>query len=239
VVALTVDEVDTGAYGNGYGTDEHEGFLLAAFIGDGASTYYLQVTGFDMDYADENAVYLNGNQIGFLSKGPNNGLNAGDVFTLLPYTLLAGENRLEFRQKQSGWVWGVTNLAVLRSPPPGAPPVLALTVDEIDVGSYGNNYGSDEHESLLAATFASDGASTYYLQVTGFDMDYVDENAVYLNGTRIGFLSKGLNNGLNAGNVFILEPASLLAGQNTLEFRQKQSGWVWGVTRLGVLTSVP
>ena len=239
IVSLTVDEVDAGSYGNNFGTNQHPTFLVATFPGDGASTYYLQVTGYDIDRADEISVHVNGTQIGFFSKGPNNGLNAGDVFTLSPGLLVAGENRLEFRERTSGWVWGVTNLAVLRSPPPGAPPVVALTVDEIDAGSYGNNYGTDEHESLLAATFTGDGTSTYYLQVTGFDMDYADENAVYLNGTQIGFLSKGPNNGLNAGDLFTLEPASLLAGQNTVEFRQKEAGWIWGVTRLGVLASVP
>jgi hypothetical protein len=117
VVALTVDEVDTGAYGYYYGTNEHETSLTATFSGDATSTYYLQVTGYDIDRGDEISVYLNGNLIGFLSKGRNNRLNGGDVFTLEAPFLMTGPNALEFREKTPGWIWGVTNLGVLTSAP--------------------------------------------------------------------------------------------------------------------------
>ena len=238
-LALTVDVVDTGSYGHKYDTNEHQTVLAATFAGDGTSTYYLQVAGYDIDYGDEISVHLNGGQIGFLTKGPNNGLNAGDVLTLLPPFVVAGQNTIEFRQREPGWKWGVTNLVVLSQPPLGTPPVVALTVDDIDPGSYGNKYGTGEHETLLAATFTSDGTSTYYLQVTGYDIDYGDEISVHLNGTPIGFLSKGPNNCLNAGDLFTLPPTLLVAGQNALEFRQRVPGWKWGVTNLGVLTSTP
>jgi hypothetical protein len=152
---------------------------------------------------------------------------------------VAGQNTIEFRQREPGWKWGVTNLVVLSQPPLGTPPVVALTVDDIDPGSYGNKYGTGEHETLLAATFTSDGTSTYYLQVTGYDIDYGDEISVHLNGTPIGFLSKGPNNRLNAGDLFTLPPTLLVAGQNALEFRQRVPGWKWGVTNLGVLMSTP
>ena len=238
-VALTVDVVDTGSYGHKYGTNEHETALAATFAGDGTSTYYLQVTGYDIDYGDEISVHLNGSQIGFLTKGPNNGLNAGDVLTLLPPFVVAGSNTLEFRQREPGWKWGVTNLVVLSQPPPGTPPVVALTVDDVDNGLYGNKYGTGEHKILLAATFTGNGTGTYYLQVTGYDIDYADEISVHLNGTQIGFLSKGPNNGLNAGDVFTLETSLVVTGPNALEFRQRTAGWKWGVTNLGVLTSAP
>ena len=134
------------------------------------------------------------------------------MLTLLPPFVVAGQNTIEFRQREPGWKWGVTNLVVLSQPPPGTPPVVALTVDNVDNGLYGNKYGTDEHETLLAATFTSDGTSTYYLQVTGYDIDYADEIAVHLNGTPIGFLTKGPNNVLNAGDLFTLPPTLLVAG---------------------------
>ena len=239
VIALTVDVVDPGSYGHNYGTDEHETVLVATFTGDGTSTYYLQVTGYDSDHTAEISVHLNGSQIGVFTKGPNNGLNNGDLFTLAPHLLVAGQNTVEFRQSEPGWTWGVTNLAVLSAPPAGAPSALALTVDVVDTGSYGHKYGTNEHQTVLAATFAGDGTSTYYLQVTGYDIDYGDEISVHLNGTPIGFLSKGPNNRLNAGDLFTLPPTLLVAGQNALEFRQRVPGWKWGMTNLGVLTSTP
>lgn len=171
VVALTVDVVDTGSYGHNYGTDEHETVLPATFTADGTSTYYLQVTGYDMDYGDEISVYLNDQVLGFLTAGPNNALNGGDLFTLPPALAMAGLNTIEFRQRTVGWTWGVTDLAVLSAPPAGAAPVIALTVDMVDGGLYGHNYGTNEHETSLSATFTGDGTSTYYLQVTGYDSD--------------------------------------------------------------------
>ena len=77
----------------------------------------MQVTGYDIDYADEISVWLNGTQIGFLAKGPNNKLNAGDLFTLPPTLHEAGPNAIEFRQRTVGWKWGVTDLGVLTSLP--------------------------------------------------------------------------------------------------------------------------
>ena len=239
VVALTLDAVDSGSYGHNYGTSEHETLLAATFTGDGTSIYYLEATGYDIDYGDEISVYLNGAQIGFLAKGPNNGLNAGDLFTLLPHLVVAGQNTIEFRQRTVGWKWGVTNLAVLSVPPPGTPPILTLTLDVVDTGSYGHKYGTSEHKIVLAAIFTGDGTSTYHLQVAGYDIDYNDEISVWLNGTQIGFLAKGPNNGLTAGDLFTLPPTLSVAGPNTIEFRQRKAGWKWGVTDLGVLTSLP
>jgi hypothetical protein len=239
VVSLTVDMVDPGAYGYNYGSNEHETSLTATFLGDGTSSYYLEVRGYDIDEDDEIAVRLNGIPIGFLSKGPNNGLNSGDVFTLLPPFVVAGQNTIEFRQGTPGWKWGVTGLAVLGSPPAGTPPVIHLTLDAIDPGAYGYHYGTGEHDAFLAATFTGDAAQTYYVQVVGYDIDHADEISVYLNGTRIGFLSLGPNNGLNAGDVFVLEAPLLRTGPNALELRQVTPGWTWGVTDIGVLTSAP
>jgi hypothetical protein len=48
--------------------------------------------------------------LGYLSKGPNNGLNAGDSFAIPAGAQNPGENRIKFVLKTSGWTWGVTNL---------------------------------------------------------------------------------------------------------------------------------
>ncbi len=237
IIALTVDEVDPGSYGFGFGTDQHRTALVTTFTGSETSTYYLQVTGWDIDYGNEISIHLNGTQIGQLTKGPNNNLNEGDVFALEPPLVVTGQNTLEFKERVTGWTWGVTEIGVLSAPP--AVPVVALTVDVVDTGSYGHNYGTDEHETVLPATFTADGTSTYYLQVTGYDMDYGDEISVYLNDQVLGFLTAGPNNALNGGDLFTLPPALAMAGLNTIEFRQRTVGWTWGVTDLGVLSAPP
>ena len=230
---LTVDVVDTGRYGNHYGSDEHEVSLFATFTGVGTSTYYLQVTGFDIDYVDELSVRVNGTLIGDLSQGPNLGLNAGDVFTLTPDLLVEGVNSMEFRVKTVGWTWGVTNLGILTTMP--EPNIVALIVGVPDTGQYGNNYGSNEHPMSLTATFEGAGVSVYELQVTGYDIDYVDEVAVYINGSFLAHLQTGPDNSHNGGDAFTLDPALLLEGENTIQFRQRTAGYTWGVKDLAVV----
>lgn len=58
----------------------------------------------------EISVFLNGNQIGYLSRGPNDALNGGDTFPLPASLQDSGENRIVFRQRSPGWIWGVTQL---------------------------------------------------------------------------------------------------------------------------------
>jgi len=70
----------------------------------------LSVRGYDIDLADEVAVYLNGHLLGYLSVGPNEGFNAGDTFVILAHQQRSGMNIIELRQKVPGYKWGVTDL---------------------------------------------------------------------------------------------------------------------------------
>jgi len=140
--------------------------------------------------------------------------------------------------KTIGWKWGVTNLGVLTTDTV-QPPVIELVINTVDTGQYGHEYGTDEHLSSLFATFTGDGTSVYDLQVSGYDIDYADELAVYINGVFLDYLSTGPNLALNAGDVFSLAPSLLEAGENTIEFRVKTIGWKWGVTSIAVLGPPP
>jgi hypothetical protein len=101
--------MDTGQYGYRYGTGLHEAELIVTFTGT-TTDLVLSVTGYDIDYVDEIAVFLNGVQLGYLSPGSNNGLNGGDGFSIAAIDQLSGENRIRFVQKTAGFKWGVTNL---------------------------------------------------------------------------------------------------------------------------------
>ncbi len=109
-VVLQVGIMDTGEYGWKYGSNQHKTELYASFTGTNQDLT-LHVTGYDIDFVDELAVYLNGDLIGYLTRGPNNKLNAGDTFTIpASAQVLGGTNLLHFKVKTSGWIWGVTNL---------------------------------------------------------------------------------------------------------------------------------
>jgi subtilisin family serine protease len=227
-IPLLLGIMDTGEYGYNYGSNLHEAELTATFDSPEQDLLF-SVTGYDIDYADEVAVYLNDNLLGYLSTGPNDGLNAGDVFLIPASAQLADENRIKFVQKTVGWIWGVTNLIVEIGNLD--PPEVALTVDVPDNGEYGYSYGSNQHEKELIATF--EGATVdLVFSVTGYDIDYADEVAVYLNDNLLGYLSTGLNNGLNAGDVFLIPASAQLADENRIKFVQKTVGWIWGLTHL-------
>ena len=232
-VELVIDQIETGQYGNGWGTDQNPLVLSASFDATGSEDLALSVDGYDVDFDDEISVWLNGTLLGHLSTGTNNGLNGGDRFNLPTGTLLARTNVLEFRQRTQGYIWGVTNLRV-----DSAQADVQLTIDQVDSGQYGNGWGTNQHPLMLTAAFDTTGSEDLSLSVEGYDVDFDDEIAVRLNGVLLGYLSTGPNNSLNSGDTLSLPTASLIAGTNFLEFRQRTQGYIWGATNL-LLQSIP
>jgi hypothetical protein len=110
-VVLQIGVMDSGQYGYSYGTSQHRSGLYATFLGTGVDLA-LHVSGYDIDdpSGDEVEVHLNGTFLGYLSNGPDNGMNAGDVFAIPVSLQQPGPNLIYFKQKVPGWKWGVTNL---------------------------------------------------------------------------------------------------------------------------------
>ncbi|MDX2313193.1 MAG: PQQ-dependent sugar dehydrogenase, partial [Gammaproteobacteria bacterium] len=135
-LSLQLNVTDPGAYGKGYGSDQHVLGLDATFIGTGTDLR-LEVTGYDIDYADELLVSLNGNPLGYLSVGPNEALNAGDSFAIPAALQLPGANLIRFQVKTSGWMWGVTNLLLTDAPPP-----LGITTTALSDATFAQPYSA-------------------------------------------------------------------------------------------------
>jgi ABC-type amino acid transport substrate-binding protein len=216
---------DGGEYGHNFGTDQNDVSLFAVFNGSGMDLE-LSVAGYDVDFPDEVALFLNGDLLGHLSTGPNDALNAGDTFLIQAAEQHPGMNVLEFRQRTPGFKWGVTSLLLKNFQPD-----VTLTIGFQDSGEYGHKYGSDQHETVLTAAFQSSGTDLR-LSVTGFDIDFADEVAVYLNWRLLGYLVVGSNNGYNVGDLFVLPASEQFSGTNAIEFRQRTAGYKWGVTNL-------
>jgi len=228
---LIPGQLETGQYGNRWGSDQNEVEVIAAFQNTGAD-FELTVTGHDIDFNDEISVYLNDTRIGFLSKGPNNQLNAGDTFPIPASAQRTGENEISFRERTPGWIWGVTNLMLAEPPPPNPSGVDVVLVPGVqDNGRYGNRWGSDQNEVEVVVAFQNTGAD-FGLNVTGHDIDFSNEISVHLNGQQIGFLSKGPNNQLNGGDTFPIPASIQQTGENRVVFRERTPGWIWGVTNL-------
>ncbi|MBL8785709.1 MAG: hypothetical protein JNJ59_12445 [Deltaproteobacteria bacterium] len=116
--------------------------------------------------------------------------------------------------------------------------IIRLVMGRYDRGSYGKNYGSNEHTTRLAAVFAKDpSARMHWLHIQGWDIESANEVEVFLNGVSLGFLPVGGNNALSTPVLFMVDSNDLLAyGDNRLELRQKTSGETWGATQLGLFT---
>ena len=133
-LTLVPGVMDTWQYGWRWGDNAHRESVTAAFQSTGAD-FDLDVTGYDMDAGDEISVWLNGNRIGFLAKGPNNAFNAGDTFSIPATMQQPGQNRIEFRQRTPGWIWGVTAL-LLRDAAPPDPADLTLVAGVMALGGW-------------------------------------------------------------------------------------------------------
>ena len=224
---------ETGSYGNKFNNQfDPDGVITASFAGTG-SNLDLSLLGFDIDFANEVKVSLNGNSLGFLTTGPNNGFNGGDIFTISAADQLLGTNTLTFEQNLNNtYKWGITNILLEDA---FTPPAIdfALTLEVLETGSYGNKFnGETDADGVIAASFESNGTDLD-LSLTGFDVDFANEIEVLLNGDSLGFLTTGPNNGFNGGDIFTISAAGQLPGTNTLTFEQKLNNtYKWGITNI-------
>lgn len=115
---------------------------------------------------------------------------------------------------------------------------IELRLNEVDPSRWGWNYeGVKSHKTGITFGFAGDGQDRQ-LHLTGYDVDLADELSLFLNGSQIGFLATGPNNGHTAAQVIELPVSQQVAGVNTVEIREKRAGWRWGVTNVGLYDSV-
>ena len=235
-LTLVVGTLDAGQYGNRYaGNTDADGIITADFEGS-ASNLQLALTGYDIDFATEVEVSLNGSSLGYLSVGPNNSANVGDTFSIAAGDQIAGTNLLTFAQTASPtYIWGVTDLLLSEI----AAPDITLAVGTLDTGQYGNKFaGTTDTDGIITAGFEG-SESDLELSLTGHDIDFATEVEVNLNGNSLGFLSVGPNNAQNAGDTFTLAADAQLAGTNILTFEQTVSAtYRWGITDL-LLAELP
>ncbi|MEQ9696160.1 hypothetical protein WNE31_18370, partial [Shimia sp. SDUM112013] len=108
----------------------------------------------------------------------------------------------------------------------------------IETGSYGNGFeGSQDGNGRVSATFTGLGA-LMQLSLTAFDIDNPNEVEVLVNGSSIGFLDTGVNQGTSA-HVLDIPVTLQTLGTNTITFVQQTPNYVWGVTDLLIEAPYP
>ena len=119
---------------------------------------------------------------------------------------------------------------------------LALMPGTLDSGEYGNNFSDQTAaDGVVAAGFTGTGMDLE-LSVVGYDIDFPPEVEVLVNGSYLGNLSVGPNNGLNSGDTFTITADQQNEGINIITFVQAQDpNWTWGVTdiRLDAAGDIP
>ena len=97
-IELIANVIETAEFGNRYnGQTDADGVITASFANTGGDAR-LSLKGFDVDFHNEIEVLLNGDRLGFLSTGPNNGLNNGDSFSIAASEQVAGSNIITIKQ---------------------------------------------------------------------------------------------------------------------------------------------
>ncbi len=114
---LTLNVVHQQAYGYAY-SGAIEKIQQADFtFSQQTQSLSLELNTYDIDFADEILVTVNGMSIGYLSKTANNG--TGNSTLTIPLAVqTSGNNVLSFVQKNAGWRWGISDIKLSLGPPP-------------------------------------------------------------------------------------------------------------------------
>jgi len=138
--------------------------------------------------------------------------------------------------------WGLTDISVRFLPS------VPLTVGETNTTRFGYEENPSRFTGLRANFEISGSAnSDFILSATGYDIDRIDETAVFVNGNFIGNLNVGPSSAFSTPNRFTLGSEILRTGTNFIEFvqREPQDGvWEgfedekWAITNLNVSAAV-
>lgn len=106
VVPLTIGVTDTNIYGYQQNPTRFTGLRASFDVPEIQNDYILSVTGWDMDLADENEVFLNGTSLGHLTQGAGSSqYSPRDNIILRASRLIPGKNTIEFVQRQPDSSW--------------------------------------------------------------------------------------------------------------------------------------
>ena len=227
---LALSVIESGGFGNRFmGLTEADGEVVATFTGT-TRDLRLSFRGFDIDFADEMEVLVNGTSLGFASVGVDSTLNAGDSFTIPSELQVEGDNAIVFRQTYApSFMWGATDVLLIEQPPQSTD--LALSLGVLETGAFGNRFmGQSDADGEVTASFTK-APGDLQLSVRSFDVDFTDEVEILLNGASLGFARRSVDSQLNAGDTFLVPHEMQIEGQNTITFRQTYlPSYMWGVT---------
>lgn len=235
VVELTLNQLDTTKYGSEEDPPRPTGMRATFELDNVDNDVMFAITGWDMDFPEEVAIYLNGIAYGHLKQGSSNQNNAGDLFVFTKADLNIGGNVIELVQKDGVDAWGVSNLLITQD----APGTSTLLLGTKDTTMYGRNYGTNENFFQLDAQFTPRNDHDHKISWRAFDVEQSGDVSVYLNNIFIKNVSPTANASLGSTETITIAWRLFLSGVNTLSFRVSANPFddTWGVTDLLVNNS--
>ena len=215
-------------------------YSFAGMAGDVRLSYRV----WDMDFADEVRVYVNGTPVGYAPKTSNESWSGTQSLTI-PDNLVnnSGANTVVFTNTYNppnSYYWGVGNVSVALASGTSTPVVI---VDDGSIplpatASYGRIKGGDQtHVNQVRYSF-SGMSGNVRLSYRVWDMDFADEVRVYVNGTPVGYAPKTSNESWS-GTQSLTIPDNLVnnSGANTVVFTNTYNppnSYYWGVGNVSV-----
>jgi len=231
---LTVDVLNTALYGYRFRSQNtHPERLDLEFEATGEDDLKVGYTGYDIDYASEVNIELNGTPLNGMAVTMNKRTGPGNL-VLDKATIAAGTNTLSFIRSIPNYRWGITDIFLELVNRPAE--ISRLEAGIVDGSRYGYRFGeADGHPSMASFNFVG-GQGPLLLTYRGYDIDVPNEVFIEVNGSRIGAMGVTPTNRLGAGEI-MLPLAVQEIGDNELVFTRRVPGYRWGVTDL-LLTNV-
>ncbi len=217
---------DESKFGNNYEGMESSG-VRVEFL-QNKSDMVLSVDGYDIDNANEIRVYLNGQYIGGMITGPDNGLTTSE-YSIPALRQREGINVVQFVPTDPTSTWGVSAMR-LRDV---TGPVVILNTGIRDTTGFGYGYGSDSHMTVLRRLIPTDGQSNLRIRARGYNTITATAVEAYLNGKFLGHLTAGDRRKSADPTYFYVPAADTINGYNQLQFHFRRApGLLWGVTKI-------
>lgn len=218
-VRLFRNSPTTEKYGYGFGRSTHRDFVVAEFQNPGVDSF-LSVRGYDIDSRQEIDVLLNDKPLGNLNATEDGKLGVATRF-FIKTADLQQNNKIEFRQRVPGEVWGIYDIALLDD----RPATTRLEPEILDWHRHGSTGLTWSGDTRLIATFENTGQD-FMLSARTQLIEGPRSVEVRLNDKRIGWMLPAASLLEKRRTNFSIPASTLIEGTNAIEFRPRSAQWI-------------
>ena len=221
---LVVSKLHRQRYGFGFRGANHRRIIRHRFI-TSAQDMIVSLRADFVDEFDSATVHVNGRRVGKVSAHDS---AEAHRFSIFKSYLIDGINEIEFRRgRRSAKRWSISDVVLrpISSPTLRLMPGVAFAEDG---GQLGWHWGNGEHRLVVRSYVDLDAAVDFTLSTKAFNISTSNQVAIFVNGNRVGFLTKA-SGAVRQSEKFFIHNRLLKSGRNYIEFRNNLPGRAWGV----------